>query len=419
MDAQQLIRRLQDFGLDAGEATVYFQLCRLGGARAAEAAAAAQRKRPDTYRLLDSLVRKGFAEKTLERPTRFLPVEIGQALERTLEARREETRSLDGLRSQLAAEWPRPHGATGPESQRFTVFQGKEQVHGLIGRMLRSAREDITIVASPGGLARLGLRNLLLQLAEDAGQQVHIRLLAKPDAFRDEVLADLAGVAQIRYAELPSYHQMIIVDSQQIALFISGGRKLSTRGEEESVLWLNSPDFVLAQTALFDVVWATALDQSEREAADREGRLAHGSWLLRGRWQRIDRMRRMASRARGRVAIVAPSVDTARWRAAGLAAALEAQARQGVEVWVWSDRPCAVEGATFVRLGDAPPAVEMLVDGREVVTAMGSAEAPEALAYDAEHALWSTHPDQVRLVAGRLAALPEAQPLVRLAEPLR
>lgn len=416
LEAKDLVKRLQSFGLDPGEASVYFHLSRLGGGRAAEVANAAKRKRPDTYRLLDSLVLKGFVEKTLERPTRYMPVEAETALGRLLDARQRETRDLEDERRELTQLWPKAHAQAGPTHQRFTVFQGRDQVQGLIGRMLRAATDEVTLVASPGGLASLGVRPLLQSLEGKTETNVRIRLLTKPEAQRHEVLDDLAGVAEIRFAELPSYHQMVIVDSKEIALFVSGGRKLSTQGEEETVLWLNSPDFVMAQKALFDEVWATGLAHEERLAAEREDRLPVEVRMLRGRWQRLDRMRRMAARARGRIWIVAPAQEFTRWTKAGVRRALEQRAAAGVDVWVWSDGDIDVAGATTIRLDGPPVATQVLVDGRESLTVFGVRDAADAVAFDGERAIWSTHRDQAALLEAAFAALPEARPVVKMAD---
>jgi sugar-specific transcriptional regulator TrmB len=413
VDIKNLIERLQPFNLDEGESTVYYHLCRVGGGRAAEVSAASKRKRPDTYRLLDALVVKGFAEKTLERPTRYIPIPVEAALQQWLDVRASETKNLADEQAELASIWPKPNAVAVPTSQRFTIYQGADQVNGLMGRMLESAQQEVTIVASPGGMARLGLRAMLNVWDGRAGAHVRVRLLTKPEAHRHEELMGLEDTAEIRYAELPSFHQMIIVDATQIALFVSGGRKLSTSGEEETVLWLNSPDFVLAQKALFDEVWATGMDHAERDAAERESRRPTTSKLLRGRWQRIDRMRRMIAHATQRVAIIAPSVETARWNKGPLAKAIKRQAAAGIQVTVWTDGDVP-EGCIHVAMNEAPKTACIIVDDCEAMMVLGSLEAPEAIAHEAEWALWSTHGDLVADVQSRVTAMPVGNDIVRM-----
>ncbi len=406
MDVQGLVGQMTAYGLDEGEALVYFHLSRTGGAKAAEVADAARRKRPDTYRILNSLVIKGFAEKTLERPTRFVPIPVETALERLVAARREQADQLARTAKDLVEGWPKPHADTGPGHQRFTVFQGREQVQGLIRRMFAAAKDDITVVASPGGLANLGLGSFFSSVEGKAARQVHIRVLTKPDAGRHQSLEALQGLATIRHAELPSYHQMIIVDAQQIALFVSSGRKVSTQGDVQTVLWLNTPDFVLAQKALFDEVWATAITTEERAAATREGRPPNETRLLRGRWQRLDRMRRMISHAERTVWLQAPAAEVARWKTGGLARALTKKASEGVAIMVWTDAHLSLPGVSVVHI-EEEPIMECLVDGVLSLVVAGSRDDPAAVAYDGEWAVWSTHPDSVRSMARRFEMLPD------------
>ncbi len=404
MDVQELLQRLQAFGLDEGESVVYYQLCRLGGARAAEVAVAAKRKRPDTYRILDNLVIKGFAEKTLERPVKYVAIDVETALGRLLEARAEEVETMRSESTSLAKLWPKPHAAAGPTSQRYTVYQGREQVKGLIGRMLEAAQEEVIVVASPGGLANLGLRAFLDSLGDT---NVHLRLLTKPEARKHESLAGLESDIDIRYAELPSYHQMLLVDSKQIALFVSAGRKVSTQGDEETVLWLNTPDFVLAQKALFDAVWMTGLSHDAWVVADKDGQLPAECKLLRGRWQRIDRMRRMINRAERRIWIDAPAADVARWSRTGVQRDLQRKAKNGVDVWLWTDGDVSIDGITVQRVAEASPMMEVLVDGQEGLVVMGSTQAVDEIAFDGEWADWSTHPDWVAALETRFAGKQE------------
>ncbi len=406
MDLPELLANMAPYGLDEGEALVYYHLSRTGGARASDVADAAKRKRPDTYRLLDSLVMKGFVEKTLERPTRFLPVPIHVAIQRCVEARRTEAAALATAATGLVQAWPRPHAEAGPGHQRFTVFQGKDQVQGLLHRMCAAARDEITVVASPGGLAHLGLAAFLAGLEPDVASQVHVRVLTKPDVGRAESLKPLQAFAEIRHAELPSYHQMIIVDAQQIALFVSSGRKVSTHGDVQTVLWLNTPDFVLAQKALFDAVWATGVSSDERAAAADEGRLPNETRLLRGRWQRLDRMRRMVAHATQTIWIRAPKEETARWSRGGLGRSLAKKASEGVAVMVWTDGPMTIRGATRVE-SEAPASMECLVDGVQALSVSGARDDPHAMAFEGEWSVWSTHRDTVAAVLQRFEVLPD------------
>ncbi|HEX2065210.1 MAG TPA: helix-turn-helix domain-containing protein, partial [Candidatus Thermoplasmatota archaeon] len=205
MDLADLLALLQPYGLEEGEAHLYYHLCRLGPSRAAEVAQAAERTRTDAYRLLDRLVERGFAEKSLERPARYLPHPPEEALQRALEARRGQLEQLDAQRAAIAAAWPRLRSVAEPGRQRFTIHQGRTQVNGLLARMLETAREEVVLATSSDGLARLDAPALRSALQAKAAEGVLVRVLARRGRGGDLPLADLAGV-QVRYTDLPTFY---------------------------------------------------------------------------------------------------------------------------------------------------------------------------------------------------------------------
>lgn len=66
-----LLERLALLGLQEREALRYVHLCIRGPAKASEVAAATRLHRTEVYRGLDTLLRKGLATATLDRPTRY------------------------------------------------------------------------------------------------------------------------------------------------------------------------------------------------------------------------------------------------------------------------------------------------------------------------------------------------------------
>jgi sugar-specific transcriptional regulator TrmB len=400
MDIGDLLARVQDYGLDEGEVHMYYHLCRLGPSRAAAVAQAASRKRTDTYRLLDRLVEKGFAEKSLERPARYIPRPPEEALQRALEVRRTQIEHLDAERAAIAAAWPRSQAPAEPSRQRFAVHQGRSQINGLLARMIQGAGEEVMLATSSDGLARLdrlALRDALLSKAK-AG--ILVRVLAKRGRGGDLPLSDLEGV-QVRYADLPTFYQAVLVDAREIALSVNAGKGIS--GSEETVLWLNSSDVVLAQKALFDQAWTQALS---RDDLGEEGEPRHIQ-VLRGRWVRGSRLKEMVLGARSSVRVRAPAGEAARWKRQGILDALALRASQGVSV-VLHLAPGAphVPGATVVPTPDDPTGLIAVVDGSQVLLALDVGNTPDAAHDEQEWAVWSTRPGMAELLGPEWGVAP-------------
>lgn len=393
MDMAELLERMQRYGLDEGEARLYYHLSRLGPSRAAAVAQAAGRKRTDAYRLLDQLVKKGFVEKSLERPARYLPRAPDEAMRRALQVRREQTDTLEEERTALASAWPRVIAAPQPNRQRFAVHQGKAQVNGLLQRMVGGASEQVLLATSADGLARLDLPALRTTLRARAEAGILVRVLARRGREADFPLEGIDGV-QVRYADLPTFYQAVLVDSREVALFVSAGKGIS--GSEETVLWLNSSDVVLAQQALFDKAWQQALSRSELG----QGELPRQVQVLRGRWVRGARLKEMVQGAKLSIAIRAPAGEPQRWKRQGLTAILSAKAAEGVAVSLHlpPDSP-TVSGATVVTSPSPGSGLVAVVDGTQVLLALGAGEDPQAAMDESEWSVWSTHPDLADIVA--------------------
>lgn len=399
MDATELLRRVQEYGLDEVEATLYYNLSRLGPSRAATLADAAGRKRTDVYRVLDHLVEKGFAEKTLERPALYIPRPLDEALERALALRRSHTDNLDAQRAALAQAWPRPVSEAAATRSRFTVHQGTTQVMGLLQRLVASAREEIVLAVSADGVARLDIEALRRTLQARAAAGVLVRVLAKRARGGEHPFGWMDGV-RVRYADTPTFYQMMAVDDREVALFVVTGKGSAEAGAEETVLWLSSPDVVLAQKALFDQAWAFGVAPREI-GRDRPRQLQ----VLRGRWVRGARLREMAETARTTLEITAPPSETSRWKDEGIAAAITRAAARGVDVAVRSAADPGVPGHVLDPAACDGCNLVAVADGVESLLSLGLSDGDEG---PDEWAVWSTHADLVSLLglARTRAALP-------------
>ena len=403
MDVADLLRRVQAYGLDEVEANLYYNLSRLGPSRAATLADAAGRKRTDVYRVLDHLVEKGFAEKTLERPAVYVPRPLEEALAHALGARRRQTEDLEALRGELAQAWPRPVSEATATRSRFTVHQGTTQAMGLLLRLVAAAKEEIVLAVSADGLARLDAEALRRALRARAEAGVLVRVLAKRARGGDAPFGGLDGV-RVRYADTPTFYQMLAIDDREIALFVAAGKGISDAGEE-TVLWLSSPDVVLAQKALFDQVWMLGLTGAEL-AQPRSRQLQ----VLRGRWVRTARLREMVASAQASLDITAPPAETAQWGARGLLASLAEAAARGVHVVVRGDPGLRVPGVRNAGAGGDGRNLVAVVDGVESLVSFGLGG---DVAGEDEWALWSTHPDLVALLGMGGVVMASAAPVVR------
>jgi len=91
------------------------------------------------------------------------------------------------------------------------------------------------------------------------------RLLADVDATNQVLMARVAKVVPLRHVDRQRA-RFIIVDRESILAFLIQDER-TIRGEGETALWTNSPDFVKAHRDFFEKAWAAAVPARRRLAA--------------------------------------------------------------------------------------------------------------------------------------------------------
>lgn len=395
MKASDLVDELTGFGLDERSAKVYYHLSQLGAATASEVSQASDVQRTEVYRVMDDLEDHGFVEKTLERPRKYVAKPVDEALGAKLEERRREVEQLEETQTQLVERWPRAHHEDTTLRERFSVHQGRTQIQGVLERMVSRAEEEILLVAPHRGLVRLDTMGLLDEIEDEATGDASVRVLTEITEDDREVIGRLAGTAQVRHLEMPGYAQFLLVDTSEIALFVSLDPVVSTQGTGETVLWLNPQDFLLAQKALFDTLWATGVDYGAKVDELSSGRPAEQVEVVRGRWMRYERMKEMLHRAEETARLALPRVEHERLERSGLKEALARTAQQGLSVEVVSETALGLDEVSVESAGQMPRLAVMTTDGEQALLVMGAKRSPASVASEDEWSVWTTMPEAV------------------------
>ncbi len=165
---ENVSRTLESIGLSSYEAKGYIALVAHGHGSAEMIAETAHIPRTSAYKVLQSLVTKGFAISTRGRPTIFKPEPPAKIKEKVIERLGESFEKLD-----LMHEILRDKG----EPQLVYTVAGKARVMGKIGEMLDTATGGVTI-ATP---AFFEIREKLAKKIENAMKRgVLIQLITEP-----------------------------------------------------------------------------------------------------------------------------------------------------------------------------------------------------------------------------------------------
>ena len=263
MKLTEATEALERVGLGRYEALVFLNLARAGAATAGEVARASGVNRVQTYRALESLEGRGLVEVTLDRPRRYAARALNDVFDMIADEKRSELEKLDGIRKALLEEWPRLSGRTRePPSVRLQVIKGRAQIYRTLQRFIAGAKEEVLAFTTTKGLRRsyrAGINEVLLAAIR---RGVKPRLAADVNEANAVLMARVAEDVPLRHVERQRA-RFIIVDREAILAFLIQDER-TIRGEGETALWTNSPDFVKAHLEFFEKAWGAGMPARDR-----------------------------------------------------------------------------------------------------------------------------------------------------------
>ena len=254
---------LERVGLGRYEALVFVNLARAGAATAGEVARASGVNRVQTYRALESLEARGLVEVTLDRPRRYAARALNDVFEMIADEKRSELEELGEVRKALVEAWPRLSGRTRePPSVRLQVIKGRAQIYRTLRQFVAGANEEVLAFTTTKGLQRSYRAGINEALLSAMRRGVKSRIAADVNAANAALMSRVAEQVPLRHVE----HQrarFILVDRTAILAFLIQDER-TIRGDGETALWTNSPDFVKAHLEFFEKAWTAGMPAKVR-----------------------------------------------------------------------------------------------------------------------------------------------------------
>jgi sugar-specific transcriptional regulator TrmB len=143
--AAAIVGYLQDFGLTLKEAKIYFLLSKVGSATTSEIASATKLSRLQTYRAIKGLLSNGLVEMSLERPRKYIPLKIEQALNLLGQEAERKILELEKKTPLLLKTWAALNDLTVDKpNYSFRIIQGHKNVAKFRIMLYESAKRDIS-----------------------------------------------------------------------------------------------------------------------------------------------------------------------------------------------------------------------------------------------------------------------------------
>lgn len=265
MRISDVIDALQKIGLSHYEAAVFVNLARSGAATAAELARASGVNRVQTYRALDSLEARGLVEVSLDRPRRYAARAINEAFDLILGEKRSELEWIEDTRKQLLQHWSEllPSGRQAP-SVRLQVIKGRSQIYRTMRTCVGGAKREVLAFTTTKGLQRsyrASVNEILLQAMQ---RGVKPRLIANIGESNRALMTAVEKHVPLRHLEGQRARFIIFDRGSVLAFLIQDERTI--RGDAETALWTNSPDFVRACLDFFEKAWEQGTSGAQRLA---------------------------------------------------------------------------------------------------------------------------------------------------------
>ena len=174
---------LQKLGLSAKEAKILLYLMVRKSSTAAEISRNVGVARTETYHYLASLLSKGVALTTFDRPQKYYALQYRDVVDMLVQAKHEALQAVCENREKHHEVISRiVEGMVLPSneySESYQVVMGEDSVNTRIKKMLGEAKEDVAMLLSDRNLVRLYHAEVIDCLAALKGVQVRIQTTCK------------------------------------------------------------------------------------------------------------------------------------------------------------------------------------------------------------------------------------------------
>ncbi len=260
--AELIIGYLQDFGLTEKEAEVYFVLSKLHSATAAEIASVTKFSRLQTYRSIKGLLDYGLVEMLLERPRKYTPLKIEQAINLLGQEAEQKIFELEKKAPVLIKEWnTMADFQINRMNYTFRIIQGTKNVFKFRIMLYESAKREIAVTVKANELAKLVLDGVDDVFEKVARKNVNIRGLSEVNQINANAFKRFLEFSKFQHINHSTFVPFAIIDEQETLICLSRDGKNSA---PENAIWTNHPDMVGTLKEIFEILWKDAQDGRKR-----------------------------------------------------------------------------------------------------------------------------------------------------------
>jgi sugar-specific transcriptional regulator TrmB len=259
-----LMEKLQALGLTENECKAYLAVLKLGNCTAAQVSRESHLQRTEIYPLMSELVSKGLVEETIDRPKRYRPVDVKQALPRLAKRIRDRLDRITKESEQLAAKlegFSTRVKETEPEEVR--IIYGPQSARTHLLDAIRSAKAEFWGMAGRRRPPHISNRFLAEGLRLIASKDLKAKLILEVDKENISRVRKMTSAVEIaHYQRIPVY--MYGVDDKAVA--VSLAQEPISRPSHTAQLVTTYRPTVQIMRQFFDILWRESTPFVLREA---------------------------------------------------------------------------------------------------------------------------------------------------------
>jgi sugar-specific transcriptional regulator TrmB len=247
-----------ELGLTSSEAKVYLAAVNLGAATTTEIAVAAGKERSNTHHLLERLEQLGLVEASLDSPTRFKPIELGEAVDHLFSLESVKFRKLDERRKSVLASLSSKGLGASRDVETYSVIKGRARTYLRMVESISDCKKEVSLLLSANGVTRLRRFGDFMQVMKQRSRAgVQFRVITEINRSNSGDVKAFGRLAEVRHVRNQSTNASVY-DSKvgSVALVINDN--LDEDAPEHVALWTNGGSFVRMLTDFFDSVWFVA-----------------------------------------------------------------------------------------------------------------------------------------------------------------
>ncbi len=247
-----------ELGLTTSEAKVYLAAAKLGTATTTDVAAAAAKERSNTHHLLQRLEQLGLVEATLDTPTRFKPIELGEAIDHLFSLQSVKFRRLDETRKAALASLTSSGGETAQNAETYSVIKGRVRTYLRMIESMSSCNREVSLLLSANGLTRLRrFRDFIQVMERKANSGVDFRIITEISRSNAEDVRAFGKLAELRHVRNQTTNASVY-DSRSGSVALVINDDLGEDVSEHVALWTSGQSFVKMLNSFFESVWFVA-----------------------------------------------------------------------------------------------------------------------------------------------------------------